>query len=438
MPTIADPPALGRRYRSECNPDGTFNVRDVPIFAETEKRLGEKVVGFDKDWLDSAVSRAATRASEGYFSPLRIRHLGSRVEPMHAGKAWPRRVARSVIDGEVVWTVFGDYLEVPAAAFDLMRRGELPYVSIEAFDYTEGLIDAVSLLDASDGPPHIPFPLFRAADPAADAALFAKAFTPRVNPKDVEPRGGVVACFAFKDHRAALARFDSMPDDPNKKPDEPKAEKKPAEGGADEGAKKIVDAILSSDGLRTAIEAQVKTMLAEIAGGGAKKPETGAPHDQPKENAMSMSKEVSESLVKMQGELDGLKSLEAARKSDATIVEAADGVISRLARFGLGVEDRPRLVKMAKDHGLGALSVYEETVKKHGTEAPPTPQAVAASVAGGQADPSLPKEVLAYTGDPGRLATAIKCSKDYDALRARGRLSTVSLESHLRTHVGAV
>lgn len=462
---IATIPTVGIRYPSERNADGSYTVRGVPIFAETEKRLGNRVVAFEKAWLDAAVQNANRRARNGYLAPLKIRHIGSIPAPTFAGKVWPNAVRRSVVDGEPVWTVFADYVEVPAYIFGLMVRGELPYVSIEAYNYEERLIDAVALLDADT--PHIPFPLFRAMDPNSNqAAAFGKdAFTPAVNPQGEPAPAFVVASFASGEHRAVLSRFNAMADT-----DDPKAKtgadgdegspagappKKPdgagdGEGG-DAGKKSIgvdtlVDAILASKDFRASIAAQVSAMFARLATGQQDDPQgdgagktPGQPFEQPKETGVSMSKDVAEQFAKLQGEVDGLKSLEAKRKQDAAALEAVDATISRLARFGKGIEHRPELLAIATGPGgLAALKVYEDSVRAHGIEAPPKdPMAFAATVDPKNA-PDLAPEVLAYSADRQKLANAITCAKDYDSLRAMGHLGSVTLKDHLAANVGAV
>lgn len=463
---VAHFPTVGVRYPSERNADGSYTVRGVPIFAETEKRLGTKVVAFEKAWLEEAVANANRRAKNGYLAPLKIRHIGSIPAPTFAGKVWPNAVRRSVVDGEAVWTVFADYVEVPPGIFGLMVRGELPYVSIEAFNYEERLIDAVALLDADT--PHIPFPLFRAMDPGADStAAFSKAFTADVNPAEVPGTGTVVASFASGEHRAVLSRFNAMadPDDPKAKKTDDDGEgtpagappKKPAaeggEGGEPKGAQAgkasvdgLVTAIFASAEFRQLVAGHVAAMFASLAtgeaGDGKNGSETpnGQPAEQPKgkEDGVTMSKEVAEQLAKFQGEIDGLKSLEAKRKSDQAALDAVDATIARLARFGKGTEHRQELLAIATGPGgLAALKVYEDAVRAHGTEAPPTPAAFAAAVDPANA-PDLAKEVLAYSADRARLATAITCAKDYDQLRAMGHLGNVTLEQHLAANVGPV
>lgn len=466
---LATLPTVGVRYPSERNADGSYTVRGVPIFAETEKRLGTKVVAFEKAWLEDAVANANRRAKNGYLAPLKIRHIGSIPAPTFAGKVWPNAVRRSVVDGEAVWTVFADYVEVPPAIFGLMVRGELPYVSIEAFNYEECLIDAVALLDADT--PHIPFPLFRAMEPGdVRASTFSKAFTEDVNTEGAPATGTVVASFSSGGHRAVLSRFNAMADS-----EDPKA-KKPGENGSDgppagsepkqptgdqenpvgkgdgqDGANAgkasvegLVDAIFASKEFRQLVAGHVSAMFASLATGGdnpdGKQTPNGQPAEQPKgtEDGMTMSKEVAEQLAQFKGEIDGLKSKDLKREADKAAMDAVDATIARLARFGKGPEHRAELFAIAQGPGgLAALKVYEDAVRAHGTEAPPTPAAFAASVDPANA-PDLAKEVLAYAGDRARLATAITCAKDYDQLRAMGHLGSVTLEQHLAANVGPV
>ena len=152
-----------------------------------------------------------------------------------------------------------------------------------------------------------------------------------------------------------------------------------------------------------------------------------------------MSKDVAERLAAMQGEIDGLKSREAARQAERANEAAVDACIVRLAAFGKGPEHRADLLQIVATGGLKGLEIYEQAVKQHGTEAPGAIAAAAFSKAadGSAGTPDLPKEVLAYGDDRERLALAITCSKDYATLRRMGRLTEITLAEHLAAQIGA-
>ena len=154
---------LGKTYPSEKNPDGTYNVRGVPIFAETTKEIAGKSFTFTTAWIRDALANSLARAAEGNYAPLRlVQHIGKAMPPIPAGKVCPTHTAESVIDGESVLTLYADFLEVPRWPFEMMKEGQVSWVSMEAFDVDEKVIDGVTCLDASTAPSHIPFPLFRA------------------------------------------------------------------------------------------------------------------------------------------------------------------------------------------------------------------------------------------------------------------------------------
>lgn len=459
---------LGRTYPSERNPDGTFNVRGVPIFAETTKEIGGKKYTFTREWIEEALANMKARAAEGNYSPLRVvRHIGNpQAPPIPAGKFCPISVAESVIDGETVLTLYADFLEVPPYPFSMMERGEVSWVSMEAFDVEERVIDGVTCLDASTAPSHVPFPLFRAAKPINDVdakTCFAESPSGAFAKGQAKAAGwGTVASFAFEKSRAALGRFDAMPapktpaDPSAQKPGETPDPKAAAAGGEQPGAKpapveqekpkdlggdgdggvsKIVDAMLASKAFKDGLAAQVKDMLAALTGGAGPGEGNDGPHDQgkpepkPQGKGAAMSKDVTD-LAAMHGRLDVLESQAKARKDADETAAAIDACLGRLERFNLGEKPREALFAKVKEHGLGYLVGYEESVRSHGSEAPP---AVGSAAFAKTAAKDLPEAVLKFTGPD--LEKAIRFSKEYAELRARGMLKDIDLATHLDVQI---
>ena len=76
-------------YRASKNPDGTWNIHDVPIFASNKLR---KVEG-TRDWQERAVAKAQERCrAVGHIPPLHENHTGGSAKVRNLGFMVPTRV----------------------------------------------------------------------------------------------------------------------------------------------------------------------------------------------------------------------------------------------------------------------------------------------------------------------------------------------------------
>src|SRR5690606_12102528 len=117
------------RYPAKDNGDGTYDVYDVEIFAEHE-RFGQK---FNKEWLEKAIDKAELRAKEGDEAPLHVHHHGDVPEnqTVAAGTFMPTKVVEKQYNGKPTNVVLANLHRVPRDVFEGMKRGELPYRSVE-------------------------------------------------------------------------------------------------------------------------------------------------------------------------------------------------------------------------------------------------------------------------------------------------------------------
>lgn len=424
-------------YRAERNADGTWNVFDVPVFAETKKRMRDgSWFEFTPDWMRAAVARSQADAAKGYLGTLKIRHIGDPQPPEFAGHFLLTRVGEMDLPrlGRVM-VARANYLTVPDVVYQRMAKGLLPGVSIEALDVDERLIDAVALLDKDT--PHIPFPLFRV--PAAEAV--PEGFENCSVDNGCE--SGAVALFKRGNRVALLSRF-PMADDP--KPDD-KPKPKEGEGGGGDGGSavdKIVALVMKSPDLEKAIRAKVEEMISTLGDGKGGGSGGDQPHDvkAAKEEAArsaQLAKEASDRVVKLQAEVDALKGAEEVRKTEATIVAEVDATLGRLARFHLGDGARDRMIAMGKAGGVAALKLYEDTVKAHGTEAPVGVDPALFTKPSGPAGGDLPAEVLAYQGKgPAVFEKAVAANRNFESLRSMGRMKPEQRGSFIQIEVEGV
>lgn len=157
----------GGRYRFSANDDGTYNIHDVEIMGEmaSHARMNPKPVG--AKWHQRAVDRAKLRAKEGYVAPLHVYHHGDgdgRTE--RAGFVLPTKVGTTVVGGKKMATIYADLQRIPAAVFERIKNGELPYRSVELPPWTHEP-EILSLALLPDEAPHFKFALLKPGEEIA-------------------------------------------------------------------------------------------------------------------------------------------------------------------------------------------------------------------------------------------------------------------------------
>lgn len=428
-------------YRATQNEDGTWTVYDVPIFADSVFDIDGEDFTLDREWQDGALRRAQERAAFGYFSPLHINHTSDPRGKVAAGLFLPKRVARFAFSDGEKWTTFADYLRVPDAVFQMMRRGELPYVSIEGKDVRKREISACALMP--DTVPHHKFPLFTigevvpngtlprfsvAASEAGSARAFASAgaefaalsrFPMRKlirKDYDVKTREFV---FSFSDgsnertKNGGAFEFEDVGDEA--KGDEPKSTMGVKELAA---ALKGMTLTLAEIGeLRAVIDAAAKAL--EGAGGGETEKKPEKPSNNPPEAQMSegdraaieaAQKSAMEAKAEAAETRTKLAAIEAEQAKAKAISDAATALKGHLVQAG-------ELEAIFAEGGAKGLGIYVAARKKHGRPAP---------VAGAPVTPEaiefadLPKD-FEFSADPDLREKQIRLSRAYDQASARTR-----------------
>jgi len=146
-------------YRAQQAGDGTWTIYDVPIFAvHVDDRSGGKPIAFTVKWLEKALKRGKTRHGEGYYPPLHISHHGDG-EVEAAGRVRFTSIKPHPHGGQNIATLFADLVGVRPDVYQRIRKGELPYRSVEILDVDEPEIDSLALLD--DEVPYFRFPLLK-------------------------------------------------------------------------------------------------------------------------------------------------------------------------------------------------------------------------------------------------------------------------------------
>lgn len=140
------------RYRTVQNPDGTWNVLNVPIMASVPEGARNNEDELGESWLKAALKKSQQREQEGYRAPLHIGHhepdQSAAERPPMAGTFKLRRVGTIRHDGKKVPALFADLVGIPEWVFAEMKAGKLPYRSVEIFDPAKPEVNSLALLDS--------------------------------------------------------------------------------------------------------------------------------------------------------------------------------------------------------------------------------------------------------------------------------------------------
>jgi hypothetical protein len=162
--TFADEPGEASDVGVEAveNEDGTFDLLGVPVFLAHTRVIGEEfdeetgevrpvAKTFDTDWLASAVERDAKPRRPNYVAPLHVGHHDDMQawRPERVGGFRLSEVRPIEYDGERVDALFADLLGLDPWVYSSIRRGALPYVSVEVLR-PDGPpeINSIALLDS--------------------------------------------------------------------------------------------------------------------------------------------------------------------------------------------------------------------------------------------------------------------------------------------------
>lgn len=196
------PPIPGGEYRAKQNPDGTWNVYNVPVFAShsrtfTDAKGNVETKTVDKPWMMKAQARGERRILEDSFlPPLHIKHHGYGVDTRRAGHFRLREVRQMHYEGQLRWMAFADYIAIPDFVYEMMRRGELPYCSVEIHDMDDPEINSVALLETEVPFFRLPLMTIGKEAPVSEAQRFETSGSPAVAYRSTGTNGEL-ALFRF-------------------------------------------------------------------------------------------------------------------------------------------------------------------------------------------------------------------------------------------------
>ena len=461
-------------YRASKNPDGTWNIHDVPIFASNKLRKVEVT----RDWQEKAVRKAQERfRAVGHIPPLHENHTGGSAKVRNLGFVVPNRVGtlKTVEEDEAgnlvtrdAAATYADFQRIPDADYQRIKRGELPYVSVEA-----GLADhelhSAALLPNAPAIKTPPIAIASEEDATLVAAYSAEGGTVRTTMR-----------FAAAMDESKQPKMDGSPSDAAlapeapapKAPEAPKAEEKPegekpaAEAPAAPEAPKIDVAALF--GQVAMLQSQVAALVAaaqkapqpqqpaqpagatapspmpyaasvtvtDAATGNTLKPDStgvvtlgtwsaptsgstfgvtsGGIPGQPMHPVVSP-----EQFGALVATVDALKADAAAAKVASDRDAKVRTLVAGLAAEGFAVpaDAEATLVKMAADQGMAAVDAYAAAWRKHGRKAPPS------SIEGAIEAPHHPELTKAFEKyGPAVEPHVARFSAAFDELKGASRL----------------
>lgn len=144
---------VGGNYTAIDNGDGTYQIVDIPIFAEVPAGAKRNTEEIGEEWMVRALRQNRLRAGEGHLPPVHIYHSDEHaVKPRYAGKFQITRLGAITYEGETVPALFANIVDIPKDVFALIEKGFLPYRSVEVHDWSRPEIDSLALM-----PTDVPF-----------------------------------------------------------------------------------------------------------------------------------------------------------------------------------------------------------------------------------------------------------------------------------------
>lgn len=408
--------AQGPRYNARQNDDGTWDIFDVPVFAEVPAGARANDEPVDAEWMRAAIQKARLRESEGYKPPLHINHHDEQKDTHRAGSFRLRRVASIQHDGQRIDALFADLESVPQWVFSLVKRGELPYRSVEVFDWDKPEINSLALLH--DEVPFFRFPNLEIGDEKPNPAANAQAEVERV-----EESRPALAFTGAAPGGTVLFRFQEV--STMTEAEKPVAEETASEVTLESMAKSIESLAAKIDGL----EAQFKSKAQDDDDGddddeeqdGTRKPADLAKASEG-DDPMTM-------VARLAGEVEALKATNTAREKKEATGELVAAAIEQLEGYEVSPETRARLHTFA-EAGKPVLDEFVASFKAT------TPKETPGSL--DDFATSDHEELVSYANQgPEALAAARDLSDKFDHLKRFGVNLRSSREDFIRNNLRA-
>lgn len=403
-------------YQATQNSDGTFNIHDVPIFAEmkAKERGNENAVG--RTWMEAALKKAERRrVQDGYLAPAHIHHHGDEKPTRRAGFFMLTRVERTPYEGKPRWTLFADLVNVPPDVFAEIKSGALPYRSVEFMWDQPPEIHSLALM-----PDEVPFFRFELLTIADKATLSDKP-----GPERLPDHEAPAVAFAHAGARTmVLFRFreeQNMPD---------------IEPGTDPGAKSgatIDDVLVAIAALPEAIVSALKGGEMGDDDGTPAEPEKLADDDDKDDDDEEMSAGDIQ-VAKLTARLGSVEEKLSARDAKDATSDLVTGALAELKAWNVTDSTRASIAVFAAQ-GKPVLDAFVTEFQRNTPKEPP---ATFSDMDAGTSEGDS-AEVMKYTAmGPDKLAEARKADAQFRELRDTNQKFTVSRAQFLADTVGPI
>lgn len=419
-------PVDGGRYRWSKNGDGTFVIFNVPIMAELKE--GEKFAPFNvgTEWMNKCVTFMQLKAKENYAAPLHINHhdliKGGKTE--RAGSFIPKRVGSLTLDGVEQSALFADLYVTEKSIFEKIRRGELPYLSVELpkWEIAAESPQIVSVALMADAAPWFKFEMLTLGP--EETSPKTELFSTGISAIDKPSQSSVLAGCSLQSSNHILFRFANEGVDMMEEDHKKQKEIEKQTGGAammeEDVLKQIMERLTALEkaiGMPGEEEMRAREEKAE----GLKPVEQMQAEEEEKEEE-EMSAKAKADFAKLSAQQSALKQRMDARDQKEKLVELAANAENQLQAKGYTLSDETKL-NIAKMAGLGpeAVKVFCAEYEASAPKDPPTSFAnYDAAFSGRAATEKWPDEVMKFAADgEDALEQAKKLSRDYDSLGNR-------------------
>lgn len=380
----------GGKYPATISKDGWAIFRNVPIMGFVPK--GEKSAPEDitAKWMEPAVKFSQTEYKSGNFAaPVHKGHHKSLAieDPEFLGFFLPKTVGKITLDGKEQDAVFAD-IKLKPSAFELAKKGELPYLSPEV-DWATGKFMSLSFLDSN--PPHFHFPNFTVGDIANDdTASFEAVLKPaKFDDEEREKKGKDPATACCAHCSAYQSKFGYKFSDGGPM-DTPKPSGTPIEPGKP-----------------PTMEAKPAVKL----------------EDDPK---------IAAQFAALKDENAAIKARLDAKDAEAAAVKFEAAALKELEGYQIGDSAKAQIAKFAR-RSEAELKDLVATLKEVSKKNPPTSMAEFVASGISASDPVLAK----FQKSPDELAAATRAYAAYKLLKERVPAYSVPPEKHIEMELKA-
>ncbi len=140
----AIPTLPGGNYTAIRDVDGTWCIKNIPIFSEVPAGERGNEEAIDSEWMRACVENMHRRHAEKYVAPVHVNHHDKPTE--QAGYFLPVAVRPYKYEGRDVWTIYADLYKVPDHIYRRVRENRLAFRSVEVIKYEEREIGSLALM----------------------------------------------------------------------------------------------------------------------------------------------------------------------------------------------------------------------------------------------------------------------------------------------------